>query len=192
MFLNTKQTTTGDKEFTQTTFYFNSRGDKPWSIPDIVSDLGGHVPSREDELFSPFYSDPSQRVLALAFSGSISVVKTETLLTLARERKGERLHWGEWRTHITWIERDGYTSRLWVSGSRLCCVQLTGSGEMLMDVYDFGAQASAECVESVEDGVSQRLTPSITQILPFEINEVIISHGCHDSLSFVLVKTSRS
>ena len=191
MFLNTKQTTTGDEEYAQTTFYFGSPGDKPFAIPSFVSDLGGHVPSREDEPFPPFYLDPSQRVIAVALFGSISVVRTETLLRLARGRKGEHLQWEEWRTHVTCIEWNGHTGRLWVSGPRLYRVELTRSTEMLMEVYDFGARMSAERTESVEDGVARRFAPSITQTLPLEIDEIIPSYGCHNSLSFVLVKTPR-
>ena len=159
---------------------------------NFVSDLGGDVHSREDELFAPFYPDPSQRVLAVAFFDSISVVRTEILLRLARERKGEHLQWREWRTHVTCIEWNGHTGRLWVSGPRLYCVELARSAGMSMEVYDFGARASAERTGSVEGGVGRRFTPSITQTLPLEICGIILSYGCHDSLSFILVKTPHS
>ena len=160
--------------------------------PNFIFYLSGHVPCLEDELSAPFYPGPSQRVLAVAFFRFIIVVKIETLLRLARERRGEYLKWEQWRTHVTWVERSGYQSKLWVSGPRLCCVVLTRSWETLMDVYDFGAQASAESVGSVEDGMALRFTPSISQILPFDIDQILILHGCHDSFSFVLVKTPRS
>ena len=188
MFLNTKQATADDEEFAQTTFYYDSPGDKSSTVPSFDFDLGGRVPSCEDELFAPFYPDPSQRVLAVVFFGCIIVAKIEALLKLARERKGEHLQWAEWQTHVTKVRRDGYTSRLWVSGPRLCCAELTGSGETSIDVYDFGARACAECRESFEDGVAERFAPSVTKIMPWEVDEIITSSGSHNGFSFVLVK----
>ena len=159
---------------------------------NLISDLGGHTPSRDDELFAPFHPDPSQRVLAIGLHDFVSVVRTEGLLRLAREREGGHLQWGEWKTHVTWIVRDGYTSRLWVSGPRVCCADPTESGGTSIDVYDFGAQASAKCGEQIKCQVAQRFTPSVTKIVPWEVEEIVASHGGHDSLSFVLVKISRS
>ena len=189
-FFNTKQKKVAGEELAQTTFYLDPSEEDPWGRVDLVSDLGGHVPSHEDGLFAPFYLDPSQRVLGVEFLGSVIVTKTETLLKLARDREGDCLQWREWQSHVTRIEREGYLNKIWVSGPRLCYAEVTESGETSMDVYDFGARASAVCVESIKDGVAQRFTPSVTQILPWGIDQIINSYGCHDSMTFVLVKTS--
>ena len=191
MFLNTDRTAADSGELAKTTFYFNSSGEGYLTMPYLIPDMGGHTPSRDDEIFAPFHPDPSQRVLAIGHYNFVSVVRTEGLLRLAREREGEHLQWREWKTHVTWIVRDGYTSRLWVSGPRVCCADPTESGGTSIDVYDFGAQASAKYVESVKGRMSQRFTPSVTKIVPWEADEINASHGHYDSLSFVLVKTSR-
>ena len=75
---------------------------------------------------------------------------------------------------MTRIEREGYLNKIWISGPQLCYV-VTECGDTLIDVCDFGARASAACVESIEDGVAQRLTPNVTQILPWGIDEIISS-----------------
>ena len=191
VFSNTKQTTTVDEELARTTFYFELSEEDPPGKIGFVSDLGGHVPSREDDLFAPFYPDPSQQVLAVEFVDFVIVTKTAALLGLAQEREGERLQWGEWRSHATRVWRDRYTyAKTRVSGPRLCYAEVIGSEETMVDVYDFGARASAACVESTRDGVAQRFTPSVTKILPWKMGQIITSYGCHNSITFVLVKVS--
>jgi len=187
-FLNTEQKRT-DGKFTQTTFYFDPYLHKDLEIPGIASDLGGHEPSREDDLSAPFYPDPSQRVLVLGFLGNLCllIVKVEALFELAQEREGEDIQWEEWQTHMTWVQCTRHTTGFGVSGHRLCCRYSTESGGVLMDVYDFGAGASdVRHTETTEGGAVWRVAPDITKALPWRVDDILISYGCHDSIAFLL------
>jgi len=194
MFLNTEQTKKGE-EHAQTTFNL-------WSSKFLIgvnpSHFSGHEPSREDVLFAPFYPDPLQRVLVFEVvrCNSLFVMKVEALLRLARDRKGEVLQWGEWRAHATRVGRDGYgivsdPGFHFVCGPRLCCVYPNEFGRASMDVYDFGARASAGYAEMAEDAMDQRVKPSAARVLPWGIEEIIFSYGCHDSITFVLGSQDR-
>ena len=193
VFLDTNQTTIDGGELAKTFFRLD-----PYQHvrlePSFVSDLGGHGPSCEDDRFAPFYPDPSHRLLVIEFMGigCLFVMKTEALLRLAREREGEELHWGEWKAHVTRISTDVDTRKLWVSGPRLCFVYLADSGETLVDVYDFSAQTSARHTEAGDDGVVERVAPSMTHTLHFRVEETLSPYGCHDSIAFFMVKASRS
>ena len=66
--------------------------------PGIFFEIGGQEASPEEDLFAPFYQDPSQRISAIKVykhsHTSIFVVKIESLLGLAREWGGTELEWG--------------------------------------------------------------------------------------------------
>jgi len=187
-FLNTEQTKKDGEELTQTTFYSRPFKYRNLLRSRIFTDLGGHEPSCEDDLFAPFYPDPSQRILAFwsQISDHFLVIKVETLLRLAREWEGEDLRSGEWQAHATWVRCTGYASIVWVSGPRLCFVGLTECGGTSIDVYDFSTGASAGCTETAEDGTVWRAAPDVIQALPSNIENIAISCGYHDSLAFVL------
>ena len=119
-------------------------------------------------------------------------MKTEALLRLAREREGEGLHLGEWGAYLTRISTDFDTSRIWVSGPRLCFVYFADAGETLVDVYDFSAQASVRHTEAGDDGVVERVALSMTHTLHFQVEETLIPYGCHDSIASFMVKVSCS
>lgn len=203
----------------QTVFYFDLPQGNYSVTPELISDPGGHVPPREDELFAPFYPDPSRRILAIVNpgDGALLVTKTETLLRLALERKGEGLWWREWKSHVTWVP----PGKFWISGPRVCrahwvrpegtsppvstLLNFVPGPEMLqagfpsllrMDVYDFSPQASGRNTEIGEDGRVQRTAPSATQTLPLSLwqwtCQVFGLYGCHDSLTFVVVRIPRS
>ena len=187
IFLNSKQA-----PLTQTTFCYDPSEYVGMAVRDLVSDPGGYRPSPEDERFAPFYPDPSQRVFVVEttdYAGFL-VMKTEVLLRLAQEREGEDLRWEEWGAYMTRISRNQEITSLWVSGPLLFCVYSAGSEETMMDVYDFSARASARYAKMVEGGSAARYEPSITQILPWRIDEIADSYGCHDSITFVMVKIS--
>ena len=186
--LNTKQATGDDEAFSQTTFYLDSSQPRDRYL-NFVSNLGGHEPSHDDDLFAPFYPDTSQRVLVIeGSSDGLLVMKTEALLKLAQERKGEDLQWEEWQSCATWLLPTIPSSTLWLSGPRLCLEHAAEHhGERSMDVFDLSVQASARRTET-EVGCFE---PDATQTLPWE-TEPVISYGCHDNITFVLVRTTRS
>jgi hypothetical protein len=178
--LNTKEITTDGGEFVQTTFCPNpARGVR---LVGLVSDLGGHEPSRVDARFAPFYPDVSQRVLAirLSYLEYFLVVKEETLLRLAQERKGENLRWEEWKDHGTPIVTELFIQNLWVSGPRIRYVYPNDSEELYLNTYDFSARASARGTELL-DNLSEQ-----------GIHDLVASCGCEDNIVFVMVKTIRS
>ena len=189
LFFNTKQA-----PLARTTCFLGPRDRGGPALQRLVSHQGGYKPSREDELFAPFYPDPSQRVFVVETSGDTCflIIKTEVLLRLAQERGGENLRWEEWGVYATRVSRDQHVTSLWVSGPRLFCVYSAGSEEAMMDVYDFSARASARYAKMVEGGSAARYEPSITQILPWRINGIANSYGCHDSITFTMVKFPRS
>jgi hypothetical protein len=191
VFLNTKGTTRDGGEPLRTTFCFDPSNSEDLEIVGLVSDLGGHEPSNADELFAPFYPDASQRLLAVEclFYGYLLVAKAETFLRLVQEREGENLPWGEWKDIMTWVPC--MDSDLWVSGPRLCHVGWTDSGRLWLGTYDFSAQASARRTETVEGGEVRRFATGVPQTLPWWISDIVVSCGCHDSLTFILVKTPR-
>jgi hypothetical protein len=189
--LSTKTATTSEEGLAQTTFYFDPSEYREFLRKDLVSDPGGYEPSREDDMFAPFYTDASQRLLVIGRMDSLGplVMKTEVLLRLARERKGEDLRWGEWKANATRVSCDRGVHQLWVCGPRVLCVYWNDSGQTLMDMHDFSAQASPKYTKSAEDGMAERFKPNITQTLPWEMADIIVSYGSHDSITFVLVKT---
>ena len=188
-FLNTMQRT-ADEDFAQTTFYFDLSKHNGLFAADLVFDRGGYQPSHEDDVFAPFYPDPSKRVVVVGFlsQSSLLVMKIETLLRISRERKGENIPWEEWQTHAIPISRGPNTSSFWVSGPRVFCMSMTRSEERLVEVYDLSPRGSAGCAETVGDGMAGRPEPSATHILP-QGAALPIWYSCHDSIVFVLVKT---
>src|SRR5258708_1342156 len=114
LFLNTKEIREGGGELVQTTFRL-----APFEDEDlvIVGLLNGHQPSCADDLFTPFYPDPSQRVIAVQFPRYDDgfVIKAETVLRLVQEREGEDLDWEEWKEYVTWVSPKRPMDNLWVS-----------------------------------------------------------------------------
>lgn len=187
--LNTKETKAAGGELVQTTFYFD-----PSESMELLNLLGGHGPSCAGNLFTTFYPDPSQRVFVIGFfdHDALFVIKAETILMLAQERRGDDLRWEEWQDYVPWISPDSRAKGIWVSGSRLCCTYSAAFGGPMMEVYDFSAKASGRSAGAVTDGTDEPLTPSSTKILPVEISNIIHSSGCHDSIVFLVVNIPHS
>ena len=184
--MDTAQKKTDDGELAQTTFHFDPSKHRGLAVPDLVSDWGRYQPPHEDGLPPPFYPDPSQKVFAVELQVGVFVMKIETLLRLAQQRKGQCLRWEEWCTHAVRVSRDWDDTRgTWVSDHRLFCVSPAESGTTVMDVYDFGAQASARHTETAEGSMTELST---SQILPWGVNDIIALCGCHDSITFLAVK----
>ena len=184
--------TTDGGELAQTTFYFDPSKPEGSALLDFASDLGVYGPSGGDDLFVPFYPDISQRVLVVVVMScsDFLVIKTEALLRLAQERKGEDLQWGEWRVYATRVSRDRReTMALWVSGPLVFSMTRTQSGQTSIEVYDFSARAYARYMKTIEDGMAEEFEPWITHVLPWWQIDVIISYGCYNSITFVLVRS---
>lgn len=111
---------------------------------------GGYRPSTQDILTAPFYSDVSQRILALSagFKKGFYVMKVETLLRSAKERAGEEVQWEEWKPCLVQaipqaIFHAKGTSQ--VSGSRLFSTFTPwGDRGLSLRVYDFSPHARVE------------------------------------------------
>ena len=190
MLLNTEQTITGNPALAQTTFHFDPHEHLDVKEICLYLDQGGYKPSPEEDLITPFYQDASQRVIATGFHecDSVFVMKTEVLLRLARERRGMGLEWEQWKSHAVEIQ-PGCCVDLWVSGPRLFCISRGGrdDGEASMGVYDFSAQASAWCMQTVTDEDGR---PN-SQIygLPWDGSAIYLSNGGHDSIAVLMVST---
>jgi len=165
-------------------------------------DQGGHKPSSEEALFAPFYRDASQRVLAVQFYPyeSAFVMKAETLLKLARERRGANLAWEEWNAHAVEIQTRDSTV-LWVSGPRVSYICCTGGedGKTWMNVHDFSPREFAECAEIVADSrdgmFQQEGWPANVEEYLLPWNAPItswLSGGGHDSIVVLMVNVSYS
>ena len=195
VFLNTARETPGGEEFTQTTFFFDLSGGRNLATGELVFDKGGYQPSREDDLFAPFYPDPSQRVFGVEFMTprGILVIKIGALFRMAQERKGEQIQWEEWRAHVTRVLRDVALEKFMVSGPQLFCMTETDSGVTLMDVYDLSARASTRDTGTGKDGMAERFKPTATQVLPqWGLEEPMTWYGCPGGIAFVLVKKKPS
>ena len=191
--LNTKQTTTDDKTFAQTTFNFDPHDHTDLGVVGLHFELGGYEPSLEEGLLAPFYPDTSQRVLTVEFatSGDLFVMRVETLLRLARARGGGDLQWEEWQAHVVRVQYRGTRIyNLWVSGARLFCIY---SAELefrkaVLDMYDFSAQASGKYTEATKGGTVQRAArPSITHNLPWIAPTIGFASSGHDSIAILVV-----
>ena len=169
-------------------FHFHPSRHRGFVATELISDRGGHEPSREDDIFAPFYPDPSQRIFAVEISNSVGilVMKTEQLLRLAQERRGEDLQWEEWKAHAIQVPHNRQRESIWVAGHRLFCVARANDEKPSMDVYDFGVRASARYKETVEGRMGRRFEPTASRILPWD--DIAASCGCHDSITFVSVK----
>ena len=197
MLLNTEQAATGDPKLTQTTFHFELHA----NTLEIIFEKDGQKASSEEDSFTPFYQDPSQRILAMKvckdFDTFIFVVKTEVLFGLARKWGEADLEWGQWRTHVVEVPL-GVESDPWVSGSQLFCVcSFMWDEDAWMNVYDFSPRALARYKGAVCDGyenlVLRSVRPSVRgHHLPWDFFTIHFSDGGHDTVAHFVVKTSRS
>ena len=168
----------------------------------MASLQGGQEPSCADHLFAPFHPDPSQRLLAIQYLNYVpaAVMKAETVLRLAQERKGEDLWWPEWEEHVTWVTHVWRPNGRWVSGSRLCCAyaadfEFENDCPSFAEVYDFSAKAPWRDPEVEITNRTDSFPvgdPSTTKNLPFEMSEIINAYGCHDSIVFAVVNIPHS
>lgn len=182
-FLSTKETREDGGGFVRTSLFLD--GDL-----EMENLLGGHEPSCTDDLSAPFHPDPSQRVLVVKFADceDVLVMKAEAILKLVQERKDEDLQWEEWEDYATWISSTGPPDGLWIADHRLRCMILTDPGVPLMDVYDFGTQASGRYTKMVKDGFVQSFAPSATKNLPLEFSHSFDAYASYDSIVFATVK----
>ena len=101
--MNTKETRKDNGGFVETKFLLDCLEHDDLLTAGL---LAGHEPSCTDILSTPFYPDPSQRVLAVRFvnRNELLVMRLEMVLRLVEEREGEELGRGEWEDLVTWVE----------------------------------------------------------------------------------------
>ena len=102
----------------------------------LLLERGAHKRSPTGAL-TPFYQDPVQRIAALDMQHpSISLAfPVEALLKLARDRRGCKITWDEWREHVVVSPLRQATANAWVSGCRL--FRFKSGPKAHIDVYDF-------------------------------------------------------
>ena len=191
--LNTEGTTV-DPALVQTTFHLD--GYENEKIIYLHLDQGGHKPSREEDLFAPFYPDPSQRILGIDFyeSNCVFVVKTERLLQLAQERGCADVLLEESNNHMVEIQAGGVV--LWISSPRLFSIYQNEDGESWMEVYDFSAGACGgrrKTITHGDDGSRPATGPILGLYqLPWNASQIHFANGGHDGISLLMVNIPRS
>jgi len=192
--LNTEQTTTADAKPAQTTFDLNPLDYTGYGMAFLHLEPGGYEPSSGEDSFAPFYPDASQRVLAvdLCGTGMIYVVKTEVLLKLAREWGPADIEWKRWKAHAFEVWTGDVVAR-WVSGHRFFCVYPSGSGDeaACIEVYDFGARASAGEMETTTGG-GRKALPSVRGHPLWDVSMIQSGEGNRDTMAFLMVNALRS
>ena len=154
-------------------------------------DEGGHEPSLEESLLAPFYQAASHRVLAIELRSHnyTFVVKTETLLRLAQERRGTSLSWGQWKAHTVEL---GDSRPDWVSGTQLFSTRIvTQNKDTWLEVYDFSPRASETCVMTDRGGIIRQVVrPCMREhYLPWNSSRIYFSNGSYDSIAVIMVNT---
>ena len=156
-----------------------------------VTEAAGYKPSPQDILTAPFYSEPSQRILAfsLGLEGSMLVMKVETLLRLSRERAGEEVQWQEWETYLLKTPTlHTLHTQPWVSGSRLFRPCRRGRGNRCeLHVYDFSARGHMKSLHQSAGNGSEAVYPSVRYHLPWLAIDIQDINFGHDSMVFQVV-----
>ena len=186
--LNTDQTVVGDPTLARTTFHLDSDEHSEVNKIYLHLDEGGHEPSPEESSLAPFYQALSHRVFAIELCSPYYtfVMKTETLLRLAQERRGANLPWGQWKAHT--VELDSALD--WVSGTQLFLTRIVPQNEdTWLEVYDFSPRASKMYVITNRGGiVRQVVQPCMREhYLPWNSSTIDISNGGHDSIAVITV-----
>ena len=171
----------------------------------LLSDPYGYAPLPDELTTSPFYSDPSQRILALSIDEyEWLTINVELLLELAREREGSRIEWEEWGVNTIQIQVGEDTiNRIGVFGCRLFCIMSSmdegGIPLSYLRTYDLNHAGRAKHLRVVgsldSDGGVRRISPSLDGYkLPWHpggLDGATLSAG-HDGFIFCVVSTLRS
>ncbi|KAF9643840.1 hypothetical protein BDM02DRAFT_3191141 [Thelephora ganbajun] len=181
----------------ETSFFFSSAYPKAptWYIS---SEPCSHTPSPDELMTAPFYSDPSQRILAMYFGrcDACHIINIEQLLELAREQVYQEVEWEEWRTHAVEVPvgEEDCIGHIWVSGCRLFCTVSDGLGSegdalSYLRVYGFGHAGRAKHLHALdrasEDGGTRWISPILEEHeLPWDILGFYDVTVGHDSILF--------
>ena len=193
---------TGMCRTSQTSFFFHPthHGDAEYAQP-LLGPYGQHAPLLDESLVStPFYPDPSQRILAICFMwGVCCVINVEALLKLARDREEEDIRWDEWGLDTIEVHV-GETKNIvqtWVSGCRLFTVALFEDGEddkggepSCLRIFDLSPAGRTKHLEKRTDrGKPKRwISPSSGRYrLPWDMEEVLDATTGYDSITFHIV-----
>jgi len=183
----------------QTSFSFDPTAHQDAYAQLLLEPCGHHGPPSDESLTSPFYPDPSQRVLSVYFSwGVCCVINVEALLELARDRAGEDIRWDEWgadtiEVHVGELEKVAQT---WVSGCRLFSVaRFEGEKEGAIEpcclrIFDLSPAGRGKHLESKVDGGEMKrwVSPGLGgHRLPWEMEEVWDVTTGHDTITFHIV-----
>jgi hypothetical protein len=191
---DTKQATI--TEPTRTSFFFPTAYMNAPTL-SLSSEPCGHIPSPDELMTAPFYSDPSQRILSLYFGqyDACFAVNAELLLGLAREREGQDVGWEEWGAHTIEIGGLNRLAHIWVSGCRLFCIlsdDVYGEDLLRLQIYDFSHAGRAKhlrTLDSVSEGGGTRwISPSLHGYgLPWGVLDLWDVTVGHDSIFFCVV-----
>ena len=178
----------------------------------ILTEVAGSGdPSGMLEQGVPFYPDPSQRVLVLLFSLGLSytgnnqeirIVRSETLLRLAREQREGVVEWDAWEKFTVALDTHELPGieqhrRYSVSGSRFVVVDTGGTGRRVkIGVYDLSHWSRQHPDTKLDEGGGPderngrfRLTQAVFE-LPENVVQVQHAAMVQDSMVFFSVRRS--
>jgi len=158
--------------------------------PPVLLERGAHQPSPAEYL-APFHRDPTQRIVALNVPSPFGylVFRLEALLDLVEGHEGRDIPWDEWKNHVAFLSLpQSNIVGAWVSGSRLFSVTSTGySPDARMEVYDFTVQGRAKYLSeqtNADLGGVRHLSPTRVVVVPWAVDKLLDTNGCHDSIAF--------
>ena len=175
---------------TETSFHLPYSKDSSWFLS---SEPCGHVPSPDELITSPFYSDPYQRILGLGLGrgGACYVINTVLLLGLARSWVNQDVGWDRWGTHTTEV-LVGNCVRMWITGCRLFCItpgDQHNRDSAFLQVFDLSHRGRTKNLSGPsENGATRRVSrSSAKRKLPWGSLCICAVTVGHDSILFCLV-----
>ena len=151
-------------EPSRTSFLLPAMG-RSW---DFISEPGGHTPSPDELITAPFYSDPSQRIVALRHRAhnACYVINAELLLELAREQEGQDVQWKDWVAYTIEVRIGvGSLDHIWVSGCRLYCITSDAAELSYLRIYDLSRAGLAKHCSTLnragESRGAKQISPSL-------------------------------
>ena len=177
----------------ETSFHLPPSGVSNWFLS---FEPCGHILSPDEQMTSPFYPDPCQRILALSLghSDTYYVITRELLLELARRWVNQNIGWDQWRAQIIEVVVED-RERMWITGCQLFFItrddEQSGSKTSLQ-LYDLSPRGRANSMlkptRADEGGGVSRMSQSPAKIkLPWDALDICAVTSGHDSILFCLV-----
>ena len=171
------------------------------SVKVIAEEAGWSDPAEVIGQDVPFYPDPSQRVLALVFQDvddkiqGICVVRSETLLKLAKEQGKGVIEWDVWEGFTVRLDTDQVSgprslSKYSISGSRFVMVDTNETkGWAKIRMYDLShwSRQHPSCARKPDGEKVQCMVTEASLELPEDTRSICHAAMVQDSVVFFSV-----